>query len=290
MSDALEIVTMDRHDEGFINGLVVRRASPLKPAVRDRHTHDFHLVTLFLSRPGHVEWHFGEGRTYSGWPAAGDLVLIPAFVPTLVRWDRPFEAVSVCLSTELIDRVAERSGLNAARLRPTAMRRDIFAGEVARKLAHEAEWRGGPTLLAESLGTALVVHLLQEYTGTGHGQAQSPSVASLSEVRLRLVTDHIENHLDGDLSLARLAALAGLSPYHFARRFRAATALSPHQYVICRRVERARQLLLAGTGIAQAAASVGFSSQSHLHSHVRRLLGTTPGKLARLARESPKVG
>ncbi|WP_406700008.1 AraC family transcriptional regulator [Singulisphaera sp. Ch08] len=286
MGDALEIVTMDRHDEGLIEGLVVRRSSPRKPAFRGRHSHDFHQITLFLSSPGHVEWHFGEGRAYSGRPAVGDMVVTPAFVPTLVRWDNPFEAVSVWLSTGLLDRVAERSGLNAARLRPAAMRRDIFAGEVARKLAHEAELGGGPSLLTESLGTALVVHLLQEYSG--HDPVRPPGVAGLPEDQLRRVTDHIESHLDGDLSLARLAALAGLSPYHFARRFRAATTTPPHQYVIRRRVERARQLLLAGSDIAQAAASVGFSSQSHLHCHVRRLLGVTPGELARRAEGPPR--
>jgi len=280
MDDVLEIVPMDRHDEGLADGLVVHRSSPKRSIVRGRHAHDFHQVTLFLSGPGHVEWHFGGGRAYSGRPTAGDVVLTPALVPTLVRWDGPFEAVSVRLSTGLLDRVARRTGLDAVRLRPAAMRRDLFAGEVARKLAAEAESdRGGRPLLAESLGTALAVHLLREYADDD----PHPRPRGLRDDQLRRVTDYVEDHLEGDLSLGRLAAVAGLSPYHFSRLFRAATGTTPHQYVIRRRVERARLLLLGGCDIALAAARSGFSGQSHLHHHVRRLLGVTPGELAKQA-------
>lgn len=280
MGDALEIVPMGRHGEVIADGLVARRSSPGRPILSGRHAHDFHQVTLFLSCPGRVEWHFDEGRAYSGRPAAGDVVLTPALVPIVVRWDQPFESVSVRLSTELLDRVAGRTGLDAARLRPAAMRRDPFAGEIARKLADEAEsGAGGPSLLAESLGTALAIHLLREYADDAPPAPLRPH--GLPEGDLRRVTEHIEAHLDGDLSLDRLAAVAGLSPYHFARQFRAAAGTTPHQYVIRRRVERARQLLQGGCGITQAAIRVGFAGQSHLHHHVRRLLGVTPGELAR---------
>jgi AraC family transcriptional regulator len=83
-----------------------------------------------------------------------------------------------------------------------------------------------------------------------------------------------------------MAAVARLSVYHFARQFRAATGLPPHQYVIARRVERARQLLEAGThlSLAEVAAHVGFSDQSQLGHHFKRLLGVTPGQLRRSAR------
>jgi AraC family transcriptional regulator len=235
-------------------------------------------VTLILSSPGHVEWHFG-GQDYSGRPSVGDVVICPAFMPTvLARCERPFESISVRLSTGLLDRVAERAGLAAGGPRPAAVRRDPFAAEVARKLAEDASAdRRGRALLAESLGTALAVHLLREY-GDREGRAGRLALG-LPGGTLRRVTDHIERHLDGDLSVERLADLAGLSPYHFIRRFRGATGTTPHQYVIRRRVERARELLKGGAGIAEAA-RVGFSSQSHLHRHVRRLLGLTPGELA----------
>src|SRR5437660_1100939 len=79
--------------------------------------------------------------------------------------------------------------------------------------------------------------------------------------RLRAVEEYIEEHLDGCPTLAQLAAVVRLNPYHFARQFKAATGLPPHQYVILRRVERAKQLLQAGTdlSLAEVALHAGFS-------------------------------
>jgi AraC family transcriptional regulator len=83
-----------------------------------------------------------------------------------------------------------------------------------------------------------------------------------------------------------MAAVARLSPYHFARQFKAATGLPPHRYVIARRVERAKQLLQAGTelSLAQVAARAGFSDQSQFSRHFRRLVGVTPGRFRTPAR------
>ena len=86
--------------------------------------------------------------------------------------------------------------------------------------------------------------------------------------------------------MKQLAAIARLSVYHFARQFKVATGLPPHQYVIMRRVERARQLLQAGTdlSLAEVAASAGFSDQSQFSHHFKRLVGVTPGQFGMPAR------
>ena len=104
--------------------------------------------------------------------------------------------------------------------------------------------------------------------------------------RLRAVVEYIEEHLDGGPSLVQLAAVARLSPYHFARQFKAATGLPPHQFVILRRVERAKQLLHAGTdlSLAEVALHAGFSDQSQLSRHFKRLVGVTPGQFRTPAR------
>jgi AraC family transcriptional regulator len=96
----------------------------------------------------------------------------------------------------------------------------------------------------------------------------------------------MEERLDAGLTVEQLAAAARLSAYHFARQFKAATGLPPHQYVILRRVERARQLLQAGTGLslAEVAAHVGFADQSQVCRHFKRLVGVTPGQFRRSAR------
>ena len=76
-----------------------------------------------------------------------------------------------------------------------------------------------------------------------------------------------------------MAAVARLSPYHFARQFKAATGLPPHQYVIARRVERAKQLLQGGDlSLADVAAHAGFSDQSQFSRHFKQVVGVTPGR------------
>jgi AraC-like DNA-binding protein len=104
--------------------------------------------------------------------------------------------------------------------------------------------------------------------------------------RLRAVVEYIEEHFDASLTLEQMAAAAHLSAYHFARQFKAATGLPPHQYVILRRVERARQLLHAGTdlSLAEVALRAGFSDQSQLSHHFKRLVGVTPGQFRTPAR------
>ena len=85
-----------------------------------------------------------------------------------------------------------------------------------------------------------------------------------------------------------MAAVARLSPYHFTRQFKAATGLPPHQYVIARRVERARYVLQQGRdlSLAEVAADAGFSDQSQFSRHFKRLVGVTPGRFRMPARNA----
>lgn len=276
----MQFVEMGAGDDLLVEGLAVRRSLNNLPRMTcrmDPHAHGFHQVTLLLSSLGRSEWRVGEECSVSGL-AAGHVIVVPAYVSTQMNGGTPFEAVTVRLSTGYLTRVAGQIGRNGGGLRPTAIVRDPFIEDVVQKLADESQAAGvGRDLLANSLGTALAVHLLRDYAGEDRAKAS----AGLSDEELIQVKQHVENYLDADLSVGRLADLVRRSPYHFIRQFRAATGTTPHQYVIRRRVERARDLLIEGAGIAQAAARVGFSSQSHLHQHVRRLLGVTPGALAR---------
>jgi AraC family transcriptional regulator len=83
-----------------------------------------------------------------------------------------------------------------------------------------------------------------------------------------------------------MAAVARLSPYHFARQFKTATGLPPHQYVIARRVERAKQLLRGDDdfSLAQIAVHAGFSDQSAFSNHFKRVVGVTPRQFRAPAR------
>jgi AraC-like DNA-binding protein len=82
-----------------------------------------------------------------------------------------------------------------------------------------------------------------------------------------------------------MAAVVRLKPYHFAKHFKRATGLPPHEYVIARRVEQAKQLLQGGDfTLAQVAARAGFSNQRVFNQHIKRLVGVTPGRFRPPAR------
>jgi AraC-like DNA-binding protein len=95
-------------------------------------------------------------------------------------------------------------------------------------------------------------------------------------------TAALRDLLDADLgarpTLAELAERVGASPTHLVRSFAARFGVPPHAYVVGRRVEAARRLLLDGRPPAEVAASVGFHDQAHLTRHFRRHVGTTPGR------------
>jgi AraC family transcriptional regulator len=93
-------------------------------------------------------------------------------------------------------------------------------------------------------------------------------------------------NLEGSPTLEQMAAVAHLSPYHFARRFKATTGLPPYQYVIARRVERAQHLLRKDQelSLVEVALRAGFSDQSKFSFHFKRLVGVTPRQFLLSAR------
>jgi len=107
----------------------------------------------------------------------------------------------------------------------------------------------------------------------------------LSAGALRRVREYVQLHLDESIDLSMLAAVAGLSMHHFAREFKQSTGVTPHHYLIQKRIERAQQMLAqSDLPLAEIAYAVGFSDQGHLARHFRALLGTTPREFRRSQR------
>jgi AraC family transcriptional regulator len=101
---------------------------------------------------------------------------------------------------------------------------------------------------------------------------------ALPGYRLRRVTEYIQQNLDKDLTLAELAAVVCMSPYHFARLFKCSTGVPPHRFVVRQRIARARGVLATPElSIAEISRLVGFRTASHFTTVFRRVLGITPG-------------
>jgi AraC-like DNA-binding protein len=110
-----------------------------------------------------------------------------------------------------------------------------------------------------------------------HAFPRSRPIWALQAWRLRRVTEYIDTHLASALPLSKLAVIAGLSRMHFAAQFRMAMGLSPHQFVLRQRVERAKAMLAeTKEEIVDIALSVGFQSQAHFTTVFKRFVGETP--------------
>jgi AraC family transcriptional regulator len=249
-----------------------------------------HRLILYTRPPAELDVRY-EGVKRHVPPPAGSIMLVPAGISGRLRWSGHKDSLHIHPESGLVARVAaETFGLDPARLTVPPLDGLDLPQLRAAMGAVEAEMTaggaGGGRLAAESLANVLAVHLIRHVLAPRRLERGRDGTLPLG--RLRAVVEYIEGHLDGGPTLAQLAAVVGLSAYHFARQFKAATGLPPHQYVILRRVERARQLLQAGTdlSLAEVAAHAGFSDQSQLSHHFKRLVGVTPGRFRTPARSA----
>jgi len=253
--------------------------------VRPALTH--HSLILITEPPDELDVRYEDVKRHRP-PPLGSVSVVPAGVPTHWRWRGTKSSLHVYLEPDLVERVAlEVFGLDPARgVLPPLDALDIpqLVGALRAVDAELTAGGVGGSLASESLANVLAVHLIRHIVGPRrpvHGRD-----GTLPRGRLRAVLEYIEEHLDAAPTLADIAAVAGLNPCHFARQFKAATGLPPHQYVITRRVEQAKHLLRAGTdlSLAEVAARAGFYDQSQFCYHFKRLIGVTPRQFRESAR------
>jgi AraC family transcriptional regulator len=153
--------------------------------------------------------------------------------------------------------------------------RDISIDGLVGLMINESEASLPCALYSETLAHALAMRFLLYESKSEH--RLNSSVEPLPPRILRRIRDRIEAELDTELSLASLAKESGYSRAHFLRMFRAATGLTPHQYVLERRLSTAQQLLQQSKMLlADIALRCGFSSQTHMNDVFRKRLGVTP--------------
>jgi AraC-like DNA-binding protein len=103
-----------------------------------------------------------------------------------------------------------------------------------------------------------------------------------------LARDYLEANADRLVRSGELEQVSGLDRYALSRHFRALFATSPHRFLMMRRLQRARSLIEAGQPLAEIAATVGFTDQSHLNRHFKKAFGLTPGRWAALVGIKPE--
>ena len=232
-----------------------------------------HNISIYLGRKAKYE-RLVNGRVVSDRLSYGDII-INGYQRTC--WHKAGEYLLLHLEPTLVARAAaDLIDAEHAELVQQFKTRDPLIEQIGLALKSELESEGlGSRVYAESLFNALSVHLIRHYSASG--QKVLADSGSLAKSKLDCAIEYINENLEKDLTLSEIAASVGMSPYHFARAFKQTTGLPPHQYLVKRRIEKAKSLLAkTDLAIAEIAYRVGFASQSHLTTLFRKHTATTP--------------
>ncbi len=237
--------------------------------------------TLFMSlapRPIHY-LQAQDGKTYTGLYKRGDISITPANMLLFARWEGDENCLKIRLTTQFMENVARETlqqNPNRLELIPEFQTRNPQIEAIGMMLLTELQQgHSGSRLYIDSLANVLAVNLLRHHAAT---KPQVPIYeGGLPPRQLSQVLDYIDTYLDRNIKLADLARLLDMSQFHFSRLFKQSIGMSPYQYLIQQRVERAK-LLLKQTDrlIVDIALECGFNSHSHLSKLFRQFTGMTP--------------
>jgi AraC family transcriptional regulator len=244
---------------------------------------ELHRISINRTPHGRYAYRLGSNEFRSVKRPRYTLGFQPATVPLEVEGDDA-EYISIFQRPDVYQDIGGNT------FRPEDWEDDILSAapdqitlHIALSLALALEQpQGADPLVMEHLGVSFaccVVRLL-----TNRALPTAPN--ALSPEPLQRVLTQIDVLLaEPDLSVGELARIAHLSPFHFSRAFKQATGMSPHRFIIERRIEQAKQRLARGTdSLAEIAYATGFSSQAHLSSMFRRITGITPKQYRRTVR------
>lgn len=249
------------------------------PCETPRHYSTKHLVIIHLKSETRSERRL-DRRLQVENPHVGDIAIIPAKVDHWHVMRQDSEGIVLSFEPKILSACArEFTDPDRFEIIPTFTQPDplIFGIGVALKTALESN--NYNRLYGESLYDTLLIHLLQRYA------TRQPLIHEyndgLPKYKFKRAIAYIQANLTENISLEAMATEIGMSRFYFCRLFKQSTGITPYQYLIKCRIERAKVLLRQGKlSVADIALEVGFSNQSHFTKHFKRLVSVTPKKFS----------
>jgi|GEM_PF-6986919 len=247
-----------------------------------------HHVLILNSQPPECEVLYNcSGERYRGVWQENDFALVPAFSEN--EWVIN-EENSTCIHfliptselTLFAEEEAESCG-NGIDMDLFFNRQDDVLKSLSTLLYNEMQqcYYHGTTYI-ESLEKALISHLIQHYTNRSVSLSEARDIPAS---RYNRVTEYIDAHLGQKITLTELASLCHCTPHHFSRAFKRDMGVTPHRYIIRRRVRAAIGLIRSQGGSGQSLSVIadlcGFTDQSHMTRHIKQETGATPLEIRR---------
>ena len=238
-----------------------------------------HCIALHLSPVSRRVACIGD-RRYEGSVDVGDFCLHPLTHAGFYAWSSTDETIALIVKPDFLSRVAAQTEcLNPDKIElcPVTIGRDRIIEYISRSFLGEMQNNVlGGRLYSETLATQLAIHLLRNYCTFPVQLKKYPG--GLSCRQLKATIDYIDTHLENNITLDTLARVSQIgSTHYFCRLFKQSTGVSPYQYVIGQRVERAKRLLKQqNLPLVEIALMCGFSNQSAFSRTFRRCVSTTP--------------
>ena len=242
-------------------------------------THD-HCIIFQLRGETRIQCRLGN-KAFDEHLTSGAMALVPAMNENFGRWSDSVFAAFIQLSPQIIDRLADTAFAGdpeRVELLPMLNIHDPVLQSLLTELCYELR-QPSPlgVLFAESAAQTMMLHLLRKYSNKTV-RLTAPR-GTFSERQRRVIDDYIEGHFDQKISLAELASLLFMSVAHFERQFRATMGYAPYQYVLERRLERAKWMLEASAmSVYEVGRQCGFANQSHFTRHFSGKYGVSPAK------------
>jgi AraC family transcriptional regulator len=222
-------------------------------------------------------WQLGAGRRTERAYAPGSVFLVGGGDLTWNRWASTSEAIEIWIDSAWMAR-AIGAPFSWAGIEPRMALADPVLVSVASMYRRLLVGGQDDELQLEQLGLVAAARIATAHAGLTW--PERGRLRPLGDRLMRRIDGFISAHLEGPIHLHRLAAEAAMSPFHFAKCFKATTGAAPHQYVVARRMDRSMDLLRrTPCTVAEAAAAVGYRQLGHFRRQFRAHWGQSPGRL-----------